>query len=472
MIFAMVASRYLSKADYATYRQTFLAYEFIAPLLLLGIPNALYYLLPRADEDRRGLIIDALLLLAGAALVFALFLLLGGAGLVAGWLDNPALERTLLWLAVYPLLMIPVSTVSTILVLADRVRTLALFNMAFGLLTAFAAILAVVATAAPDLPILARIAVAALAFPIGAALMLRGQAGSIRRPSVASMGHILRYSMPLGLAFMLGALTLQTHAMIVAALCTPDEFAIYINGAIEIPVIGIVVGSLTTILFAEMSNACAVGELDKALTYFRSAAVQSACILFPAMVYFALAADPFITLLYSEAYRDSVFPFLVYLLVLPPRIVIYGAAMMALGMSRQVLVRSIFDLLINALLCFVLVGQFGYVGAAFGLVVTLYLWTVPYNLYHLARGYAVPWHRLLPWVDLAKIMLVSIGIAPLASAVLWLTRDQHDAVQLLASAASYGVPLLLILLRLGHMPVPPQIQPWLNRVPGLVGAQR
>lgn len=464
MLFAVVATRFLTKTDYATYRQTFLAYEFLAPLLSLGIPNALYYLLPRGNSDQRGLIIDALFLLSLVALAYALFLLFGGARLVADWFDNPALKVSLLWLAVYPLLMIPVLTVPTLLVLTEQVRALAIYNMALGLCTALAAMAAVLATSAPDLPILARIGVAALALPIGIMLMFRAQQGAIRWPSAGTMAHILRYSLPLGLAFMFGSLTLQTHAMIVAALCTPEEFAVYINGAIEIPIIGIVVGSLTTILFAEMSNACAAGDMDKALSYFRSAAVQSACILFPTMVYFAIAAQPFITLLYSDAYRDSVTPFLLYLLVLPPRIVIYGAAMMALGMSRQVLIRSIFDLLINGLLCYLFVRYFGYIGAAFGLVATLYLWTVPYNLYHLARGYKQPWYKLLPLRELGKVMFISFIIAPLAWAGIWLTRNQHNVVQLIVSAACYGLPLLIVLLRLGYMPIPIRASLWLSRI--------
>lgn len=468
IVFAMVAARYLTKGEYATFRQTFLAYEFVTPLLLLGIPNALYYLLPRAGEDRKGTVIDAIALLTAAGVVFSLFLLLGGAGLLARQFDNPDLARTLPWLAVYPLFMLPVAAISTILVFAERVKTLALYNTLVSLATAAASIAAVMVTHAPDLPILARIGVAGLAMPVGLVLMFRYFEGRYRRPDTVAMKGMLRYSLPLGLAFMLGTLTLQLHAMIVASLCTPDQFAIYINGAIEIPVISIVVGSITTVLFAEMSNACAQGDKAGALDLFRSAAVQSACILFPTMVYFALAAEPFITLLYSEEYRASVTPFMIYLAVLPPRIVVYGAALMALGMSREVLVRSVFDLLINAVLCYLFVSWIGYNGAALGLVATLFLWTVPYNLHKIAQGYEVPWHRLLPWRELAKVMAISLAAGPFAWAALRLTQHQPNALQLIVSAAAFGIPFLFVLVRLGHVPLPPQILPFLRRVPGLM----
>ncbi len=472
IVFAMVAARHLSKGDYATYRQTFLAYEFVTPLLLLGIPNALYYLLPRAGADRKGVVVDAIALLSVAGVAFSLFLLLGGAQLLALQFDNPELSRTLPWLAVYPLFMLPVAAVSTILVFAERVRTLALYNTLVALATAAATIAAVLATGSEDAPILARIAVAGIAAPVGVWLMFHYFGGTVRAPRMAAMGEMLRYAFPLGLAFMLGTLTLQLHALIVASLCTPEQFAVYINGAIEIPVIGIVVGSITTVLFAEMSNAVADGDKSRALDLFRSAAVQSACILFPTMVYFALAAEPFITLLYSAEYRDSVTPFLIYLAVLPPRIVVYGAALMALGMSREVLVRSVFDLLINAVLCYLFVSLFGYNGAALGLIATLYCWTVPYNLHKIAQGYGVRWHRLLPWRDLAKVMAISLVAAPVAWVALQATSSQADVFRLLASSIAYGIPFAFVLVRLGHVPLPPQFIPYLRRVPGLMPVTR
>jgi hypothetical protein len=74
--------------------------------------------------------------------------------------------------------------------------------------------------------------------------------------------------------------------------------------------------------------------------------------------------------MFSAAYHDSTLPFLIYLTVLPARIVVWGAAMMALGMSREMLLRSMFDLAINAVFCLVFVELLGYVGAAMALAVS------------------------------------------------------------------------------------------------------
>ena len=64
LIIAVVLSRLFSKADYATYRQTILAYTFAAPFAMLGFQQALYYFLPREQARPRRVLVENLLLLA------------------------------------------------------------------------------------------------------------------------------------------------------------------------------------------------------------------------------------------------------------------------------------------------------------------------------------------------------------------------------------------------------------------------
>ena len=77
VVSGMVFSRALTVADYGTYLQTFLAYDFAVPILTLGLPSALYYFLPGAKERKKGLVLDNMVLMILAWLIFSLFLLMG-----------------------------------------------------------------------------------------------------------------------------------------------------------------------------------------------------------------------------------------------------------------------------------------------------------------------------------------------------------------------------------------------------------
>ena len=87
-----VLSRVFNKQDYATYRQTILAYRFVAPLLILGLPQALYYFLPDEKKRPRGVLYENMILLTVLAILFSLFLLCGGNRLLAWRFNNLALN--------------------------------------------------------------------------------------------------------------------------------------------------------------------------------------------------------------------------------------------------------------------------------------------------------------------------------------------------------------------------------------------
>ena len=115
LIIAAILTRLLSKHDYATYRQTLLAYLFISPLLTIALPQALYYFLPGEEKRPRAILVENLTLLTAMGSVFSLVLLLGGIRFLAWQFDNPDLVLSLLILIPYPLFMLPASSLDACL---------------------------------------------------------------------------------------------------------------------------------------------------------------------------------------------------------------------------------------------------------------------------------------------------------------------------------------------------------------------
>jgi O-antigen/teichoic acid export membrane protein len=239
-------------------------------------------------------------------------------------------------------------------------------------------------------------------------------------------------------------------------MCTTEEFANYVNGAIEIPLIGVITGSIASVILVDMTKYISEGNKQKALDLFKKAAVKSAAILFPVMVFLLIAGKPFIVTLYSEKYLESVVPFYIYLFVLPIRIVMYGSALMAMGQSKAILIRSVFDLLINLILSIVLVYFFGYLGAAVATILTLYIWTVPYNLYKISRGFGVRMLRTLPIKELARLTLYCLPAVPLALVYLLLNNIPFY-VQLCVAAAVYFPITLVLLYRKQFIAIPARL---------------
>ena len=66
--------------------------------------------------------------------------------------------------------------------------------------------------------------------------------------------NILATALPFSFASLASILSINIDKVIVSSKSTAEVFAVYVNGAIEIPLIGIVVGSITAISLAEMAK--------------------------------------------------------------------------------------------------------------------------------------------------------------------------------------------------------------------------
>lgn len=461
LIATMVAARVLTKVDYATFKQTLLAYNFVAPLLLLGLPNAVYYFIPREKENEKNVILEVLILILILSIFFSLFLLFGGGNLLAKRFDNPALSETLEWMVFYPIYVMPTSIVGAVLLTQNRLKTLVLYNVLTTLLLTISTISAIFITRDAKGPLLVQIFLPVIFLPLALWLIFKNLNGTFKAPNIERLIGMLKYSIPIGLAGMLGLIMLQTDKMIVALMSSPVDFANYINGAIEIPLIAVITGSISSVILVDMTTMIAKKDMASALELFKTAALRSASILFPVMIFLLAAGKPFIVTLFSEKYLESVIPFYIYLFVLPIRIVVYGSALMALGFSKVILVRSFFDLLINLCLSVILVYFFGYLGAAFATIITLYIWTVPYNLIKIGQGFGVKSIDILPLKPLLKTLLICVMCSPLAL-IHHLLPENNWLLKLLTAVILYFPAVMYFLNRNNLFIIPVNI---MNKLP-------
>lgn len=419
VVSGMFFARVLTVADYGTYLQTFLAYDFAVPILTLGIPSALYYFIPREKVRIKGLVLDNLVLMFLAGLIFSLFLLLGGTVFLANRFNNPELSKTLRWMVLYPLYTFPILISSAVWVSLDKIKLNAIYNIFTGLILTISLIISVLLTRSYEAPTLVRILLPVAFLPIAVYLIFKYLSGDWNKPNVLSMLRMVKFAIPLGLASIFGTLAIQLAGIIVSFLTSPEEYALYANGAKEVPFIGIVTGSISLVILADMVKKIEEGELRKALELFRKAATISASFLFPVMIFLMIFSESFIEILYSSKYKESVLSFRIFLLMIPIRIAYYGSAFIALGMTKSILYRSVGDLILTIIFCYIFVLWLGAYGAALGLVFTMFLWSVPYNLFSLSKSFKCSPTYMLPFRRLLRILLISVLSAIIPSLLLF-----------------------------------------------------
>lgn len=396
---AAVLSRLLEKTDYATYRQTLLAVNFVLPFLTLGLTNSINYYLPVEKKRERGLVNDALITLILVGGIFTVFIFLGGNKILADRFNNPALEHTLFFVAPETIFIVPITLLSAVLVVREKVALLSIFNILSKLSIGIGIIVAALVFKNIEAPLIINVVFSSFSGLVAIIIISRSGIGS-RAISFSSMIKLVKFGLPLGIATILGTITKQMDKVIVSSMVLPEEFAVYVNGAMEIPLIGIITGSITAVILPDLRRMISIGNRNGALNLFHKVAIKSSQLLFPVATYLFICAESIMVVLYSEKYIESALPFRLYLTIIPIRIVQYGAIITSFGKNKIVLFQSFITLLLDIILSISLVMKFGYIGAVIATIIVLYFWSVTFNLLYIGKLFQTKWFNIIPFKEI------------------------------------------------------------------------
>ncbi len=402
LISYVVLARVLNKYDYATYRQTLLAYVFVMPLLTLGLPQALYYFLPGEKDRPRAIVVENLLLLSFMAGLFSVFLFFGGNRLLAWRFNNPDLAKTLRILAPYPLFMMPVLAFDACMMARDKAKQVAVFNFLSRLLMLTMVLILAILWRTPTATIIGTVVGAGIVLLPALKLMFASCNSGLYHPSYYGMWSQLKYAVPLGLAGMLGAISLALDKVIVSSMCSPEQFAVYVNGAFEIPLIAVITGSVTSVLIPDFVKMHRASEHQGILALWHRAMVRCLAIFLPVMGFILVMAPEIMRTLFSTKYGDSAYPFRVYAMILPIRATTFGAVLMATNHTRTIMLGSTLNLVVNALFSVFFVYLLGPTGAAWATALSAVGLALFYSII-IKKYFGVVGRSILPWKDIARL---------------------------------------------------------------------
>jgi O-antigen/teichoic acid export membrane protein len=441
-ITAMLA-RLLTIQDYATHKQALMIYALVAPPLMLGLPKALYFFLPGEKERPRGVLLENLAALAACSLVFGIGLLMGGGEYFARHFNNPNLVEVIPMTALYGICMVPLAAFSACMMATDRVGVLVRFQIGTQTGLILAVGIAAYVYGNPRATTSAYALWALVALCIAMILMLKATLGGVHsRPTISGIKAQLSFGIPLGLAAMFGGLSAQIDKLMVSVMCSTEDFAVYVTGAVELPLIGVVTGAMNAVILPELAKFYKRGELHKIVLLWQRAMNKAILILAPAMFLVLLFGSELIVLLFSADYAAAADPFKIYALGLPLRAAVYGSVLMATNRTKWVTISAVFGLALNACLNWIFVSWLGYRGAAWATVLAIhgvvFVMLIPMSLALRTRPLS-----LFDWPYLAKVCgattLPAIAVYFLGQAV-----DVTGALRLALGSLVYGASVLAL----------------------------
>jgi O-antigen/teichoic acid export membrane protein len=413
----MLLAHGLSRGDAGQLQKGLFVAQLIVAGGAFGIQTSLYYFLPRVAQDqRRALVAQGIGLLfavacAAAALVFP------AAGWLAAQMKDPTLRPILQAAALSTLVLLPAMAADPVLIAQGRTG-LAAASAGAAAVAQVGLVAFVIATGWPREAVFLAVGVAAalrLAAAVGYAVSVtRGQ------PWALTERRLLReqaaYILPVGIVSLLDVLSTFLDRSLISVWFGNEDFALYVYGAMEIPFISILMGSLTPVLLPRFSEMSLRDDAAAALDLWHRAICKTALVLFAVFFLFMWIAPSFLALLYSERYRASAVFFRIYLLLIPIRTISFMPLLFALGRRNYVLAGSVLDILLNFALSVALIRltPLGMAGAAVGTVISTVVQAWFY-LVGIRRGLGVAWARALPWKALTR----EAAVAGVCSLTLW-----------------------------------------------------
>jgi O-antigen/teichoic acid export membrane protein len=414
-----ILARLFSITDYGTYRQLFMVYSIFSTMMLLGLPQSILYFLPKLqDEEKRGQFIRQtlyLFLVMGVVLGLLLFFFRHQ---LSVQFHNPALEVLLLLFAMYPVLMF-VTTFYNFYMLGSQ-NPLAVAK--FTIFSVISDALLIIGTAL----FTHNLFYTTIAILVSSFIQFSYAQFHVGWKNIGHF-HLDRellkeqfaFSAPLGLASMVGMLAIQIDKLVISSYYSPEIFAVFSVGAMEVPFIGIVLNAVNSVLMPELAKRDVHTEKAEISVLYRGAVRKNALIILPMFAFLFVFAQDFIVMLYSARYVNATVFFRIYLLSMPLRIATYGVLLQIGGKTKYVFYSAVVSLIMNVIMNLIFIHTIGQQGPAWATVIVIYL-GVAFYLWLIRKVMQYRMRLLFPLPDLFKTLLVSLVCGGLtAPLLLW-----------------------------------------------------
>ncbi|MDQ2747001.1 MAG: oligosaccharide flippase family protein [Acidobacteriota bacterium] len=347
----LLVVRYFSQEQVGVYRQVFLVITTANAIIPLGFGASAFYFLSRETARRPSVIANTLVFnfVVGAAAFLTLYFypqLLGNIFQSDELTQFAPKIGVIIWLWIFSTFLDTVAianreakTATALIIFAQLTKTIFMVTAVIIFTTVESFIYAAMAQA--FLQSIVLLAYANSRFPT---FWTAFDFQFLRRQ--------LFYALPFGLAGLFWTLQYDVHNYFVGYRFTHAEFAIYSYGCFELPLIGMLMESVTAVLIPRMSELQSRDDRPEMLRLLTRTMQKLAFFYFPIYIFLMITAQTFVTTLFTRNYAASVPIFVINITLIPSYIMVNDSIIRAyqeLGRFLLILRVFIFVGLISAL---------------------------------------------------------------------------------------------------------------------------
>ncbi len=360
---------------FGSFQQVFI-FNALFLILTLGIPDTLYYFLPRlSEEDRPRFLGQTIMTLSITAVVsLAVFWLM--APILARYQHNPHIVRDLRMFGIYGAFLIASSFTDPVYITFKRIRFLFVLNILHAVFLLGLTVWYYFDSRAEQALFSSMAAFGAFKYLLAIFFLFRMRkltGGIWFFQGKSTLVLQLSFALPIMLSSMIDIIARWMDKYVVSFFFGAESLGVFYVGAIEIPFIGVIISSIYSVVSPVLNTQHHRGDLADFARLVSKTLKFTTKLIWPVFIYFFFFADHIIPLVFGEEFSDAVTPFRIYLTMLPLRVAAYGVIVIALGRSRAVLQCAFLALVANAVLNIVLALEIGFIGPAIATVISTYI---------------------------------------------------------------------------------------------------
>lgn len=375
MVQTMILSRSLEKSEYGTYSQGLLVVNFTAPLLLLGLSNAITYFSGQKQIDVRkytSTLMTIIVMIGSLGVVGIIFF----RNAIVNYFSNPALSKIILIVSIRPLLQNLIAAYQTLYIANDMSVTIAIRNIIVAIVQIILVCIGSIVFNNIYVIFLLLIVMDFVQVIVFAKIFQKKKYNiKLIKIEGEIVNKIFKYSIPLAISTMIGTISINMDKLLIGNMMGVEDFALYSNMAKELP-FSFIVASFTTVITPVLIRFHANNEDDKLKEIWSKYLELGYLITWTLCGAAITCSKDLLIMLYSEKYIKGILVFITYLLVSCLRFSYFGIVLSAFGKTKLILVASGCSLLANLILNYTLFNVFGMIGPAIASFVVMLIMVI------------------------------------------------------------------------------------------------
>ncbi len=408
LVASMVLTRLLSRSEYGNYEQVWLVYNSFLPLIGYGLSSAIYFY--SAREEKRAVYSAAVVVTSFAGIISGI-VLVAFAPMIAQLFNAEQLTDYIRIFAVYSVISSSSMIFEAVFVTERKVGLLLVGNTIISVLFAVMVSLSAFEFHSLSVVFISIAIIGGVKSLYLFSFLIKSGNLTIHKLSPVMKAQLF-YALPVFVSTMMGTISKQIDKYLVTLFFSPDRFAVYAIGAKEIPLIAVITGSASAVLFPVFNDFSFLEKREKFVEVWKNSISKTGLFLLPMMVFLLFTAKDFMYFFFGQKYVASSTIFRIFLLLIPLRLAFYSQALLSLGKQRLYMFTSIGEMVFSGIASYFLLTKYGLEGAAVGKVVVTYLEVmvlVGALLVYLKTNI----REFFPWIKIIKILILSIiGLVP------------------------------------------------------------